>query len=129
MNELAGLRLKLDGGQEAPSARIHVAGEAYSDYHGFMEGALRSSIFVLSKILGGPSAGSQQDESSLEWLGKHNDGRGPDLIPQENSREYLDDWILALNSDQGDLYYSKEVLEEREKEGNKSGARKQQDGR
>jgi hypothetical protein len=31
--------------------RIHVCGEAYSDYHGFMEGSLRSGVYTLHRIL------------------------------------------------------------------------------
>jgi hypothetical protein len=30
---------------------LHVCGEAYSDYHGFMEGSLRSGAYVLHRIL------------------------------------------------------------------------------
>lgn len=36
---------------QASSARIHVCGEAYSDYHGFLEGSLRSAAYVLHRIL------------------------------------------------------------------------------
>jgi hypothetical protein len=32
------------------TARIHVCGEAYSDYHAFIEGALRSAVHVLTRI-------------------------------------------------------------------------------
>jgi hypothetical protein len=45
---------------------IHVCGEDYSDYHGFIEGALRSAVFVLHRILDlapGTAAGSY-----LSWL-------------------------------------------------------------
>jgi monoamine oxidase len=31
-------------------ARVHICGEAYSDYHGFIEGSLRSAAHVLHKI-------------------------------------------------------------------------------
>jgi hypothetical protein len=34
----------------APKATMHVCGEAYSDYQGFIEGALRSAIYVLHCI-------------------------------------------------------------------------------
>ena len=38
-------------GSSVPSQKnIHVCGEAYSDYHGFMEGALRSAAHVLHTI-------------------------------------------------------------------------------
>jgi hypothetical protein len=36
---------------------IHVCGEAYSDYHGFMEGSLRSAVYVLHRILDNPKSG------------------------------------------------------------------------
>jgi hypothetical protein len=32
------------------ASHLHVCGEAYSDYHGFIEGALRSSVHVLTQI-------------------------------------------------------------------------------
>ena len=32
-------------------SRIHICGEAYSDYHGFMEGSLRSAAYVLHRML------------------------------------------------------------------------------
>jgi hypothetical protein len=35
---------------EGKPAHIHVCGEAYSDYHAFIEGALRSSVHVLAQI-------------------------------------------------------------------------------
>jgi hypothetical protein len=37
----------------ARSARIHICGEAYSDYHGFIEGALRSASYTIHRILEG----------------------------------------------------------------------------
>ncbi len=41
MRRLAAIRDLYDGG-----AGIHVCGEAYSDYHGFIEGALRSATYA-----------------------------------------------------------------------------------
>lgn len=34
-------------------SRIHICGEAYSDYHGFIEGALRSAVYAIHRILDG----------------------------------------------------------------------------
>jgi hypothetical protein len=44
---------------------IHICGEAYSDYHGFMEGSLRSAVYVLHRILG-PS--TENSDERLPWL-------------------------------------------------------------
>lgn len=40
---------------QANTAHLHVCGEAYSDYHGFIEGALRSAVHVLTQIKTKPS--------------------------------------------------------------------------
>lgn len=46
----------------AENRRIHVCGEAYSDYHGFIEGPLRSAVLALSAALStGP------EPRALEW--------------------------------------------------------------
>ena len=37
-------------GSDAKGPHLHVCGEAYSDYHAFIEGALRSSVHVLTQI-------------------------------------------------------------------------------
>jgi monoamine oxidase len=44
---------------------VHVCGEAYSDYHGFMEGSLRSAVYVLHRILDKKSGGGFDP---LPWL-------------------------------------------------------------
>jgi monoamine oxidase len=46
---------------------IHVCGEAYSDYHGFIEGSLRSAVYVLHKILDVDELGAAV-ASRLPWL-------------------------------------------------------------
>jgi hypothetical protein len=55
-----------------PEARknVHICGEAYSDYHGFIEGALRSTAHVLHIIANAPenSAWNFNFESSTPWL-------------------------------------------------------------
>nr|WP_256584502.1 FAD-dependent oxidoreductase [Pseudomonas sp. SWI6] len=42
----------------AKAARIHICGEAYSDYHGFIEGALRSASYTIHRILEGDNPAS-----------------------------------------------------------------------
>lgn len=44
---------------------VHICGEAYSDYHGFMEGSLRSAVYAVHRILD-----KKPDKSvkSLQWL-------------------------------------------------------------
>lgn len=51
--------------QTIPRPSLHICGEAYSDYHGFIEGALRSSVYVLHRILD-----RQRDQSFvyMPWL-------------------------------------------------------------
>jgi hypothetical protein len=43
----------------APELNIHICGEAYSDYQGFIEGALRSAADVVASIAGEPIPHSQ----------------------------------------------------------------------
>jgi monoamine oxidase len=50
-------------GRDKPS--IHVCGEAYSDYHGFIEGSLRSAVYVLHRILDKRANGPLEQ---LPWL-------------------------------------------------------------
>lgn len=42
----------VDDEDAADRGKIHVCGEAYSDYHGFIEGSLRSAAHVLHRIDG-----------------------------------------------------------------------------
>ena len=42
---------------------IHICGEAFSDYHGFMEGSLRSAVYILHRILK-----NDPGKTNLEWL-------------------------------------------------------------
>ncbi len=51
-------------GETTPS--LHICGEAYSDYHGFMEGSLRSAVYTLHRILDRKSDGEYK--STLCWL-------------------------------------------------------------
>jgi hypothetical protein len=52
--------------ETAGGAHIHVCGEAYSDYHGFIEGALRSSIYTLNRIFEGENDVEQRYR--FQWL-------------------------------------------------------------
>ncbi|HEV7504593.1 MAG TPA: FAD-dependent oxidoreductase [Thermoanaerobaculia bacterium] len=51
---------------------IHVCGEAYSDYHGFIEGSLRSAAHVLHVVVRSADPGLSQThfESPTPWLCK-----------------------------------------------------------
>jgi hypothetical protein len=47
-------------GKSHAAPYVHVCGEAYSDYHGFIEGSLCSAVYILTKIFntgGGPRTG------------------------------------------------------------------------
>lgn len=84
--------------RDRPIPSIHICGEAYSDYHGFIEGSLRSALYVLHRILRQDS----QDES-LKWLkdaGIHVESESPkyfealkvwvndlDKIPRDSEKE------------------------------------------
>jgi len=49
MADLADIKLKPAAGGLPP--HVHVCGEAFADYHGFIEGSLRSATYTLTKIL------------------------------------------------------------------------------
>jgi monoamine oxidase len=73
-----------ESGTRTPS--IHVCGEAYSDYHGFIEGSLRSAVYVLHCILE-----QGRDGDSLSWL---------ERADIKVNREYLgalQDWVKNLD--------------------------------
>lgn len=71
-------------GETGPS--IHICGEAYSDYHGFIEGSLRSAVYALHRILDRNPGG---DFKPLPWL----DGLGVDLT----YRSELCEWAKRLD--------------------------------
>ena len=50
LRRLSGFRLGSVTHDGKPGCDVHVCGEAYSDYHGFIEGALRSAAHVLHRI-------------------------------------------------------------------------------
>jgi hypothetical protein len=72
------------------SGTIHLCGEAYSDYHGFIEGALRSAVYALHSILDGGT------HYPLYWLGAKSNG-GPVIPVDEAFRKELADWVQRLD--------------------------------
>jgi NAD(P)-binding Rossmann-like domain len=48
MADLAEIAIENDQGAKLP---VHVCGEAFADYHGFIEGSLRSATYTLTRIL------------------------------------------------------------------------------
>jgi hypothetical protein len=52
-------------GTDGDGPHLHVCGEAYSDYHAFIEGALRSAVHVLTQI----GSQSQLIESQVKLIG------------------------------------------------------------
>lgn len=75
---------------------LHVCGEAYSDYHGFIEGSLRSAVYTLTRILRTPTVETTDLVNGiLSVLGKARDS------VSGRDGEYLDDlysWIDNLDS-------------------------------
>jgi hypothetical protein len=59
-------------GKDGNDHGLHVCGEAYSDYHGFIEGSLRSAVYSLHRIL------RQYGKCNLEWL--------PEVVPISSKR-------------------------------------------
>jgi monoamine oxidase len=76
---------------------LHVCGEAYSDYHGFIEGALRSSIYVLHRIL------DRRDDQSfvyMPWLqdaARAGSGTIRNLAVKTKYLEGLREWAQRLD--------------------------------
>jgi hypothetical protein len=62
------MALLADMTEPKTKARMHICGEAYSDYHGFIEGSLRSAVYTLHRILGKDENGAF--DVSTSWLGK-----------------------------------------------------------
>jgi monoamine oxidase len=82
----------VDQGTGAP--RVHVCGEAYSDYHGFMEGSLRSAVYVLHRILDEIDGKSEP----LPWLPAEKPGAdGKELCVEEKYLEALRKWAHRLD--------------------------------
>jgi hypothetical protein len=76
-------------GTELPS--IHVCGEAYSDYHGFMEGSLRSAVYSLHRILDDKG----EPQTWLNWL------EDSGIAVKENYLKALKRWAGNLDNEHG----------------------------
>jgi hypothetical protein len=85
MRRLADIRA---AGKDMPS--IHVCGEAYSDYHGFMEGSLRSAVYALHRILDEESNGNYA--IGLSWL------EGAKIDVESKYLGELNAWVAQLDA-------------------------------
>jgi monoamine oxidase len=72
---------------------LHVCGEAYSDYHGFIEGSLRSAVYVLHRIFA-----NEPGRMDLEWL--KTAGLGVDSKYLESLRR----WATGLEGSRSDPF-------------------------
>ncbi len=71
---------------------LHVCGEAFSDYHGFMEGSMRSAVYTLHRILS-----RYKPNERLRWL----DEVLPELQKDKSGERYfnnLSDWTRRLDA-------------------------------
>jgi hypothetical protein len=94
-------------GAAAGTPSIHVCGEAYSDYHGFMEGSLRSAVYVLHRILHGEAGGTCD---LLGWLSEERtDGVRAGLRVKRKYLNSLCKWVARLDEARpGDPYLYKD---------------------
>lgn len=83
-------RLSRIGPNDVGAPAIHVCGEAYSDWHGFIEGSLRSAVYALHRIF----AGAAEDTGA--WL---KSAIGIEL--DDEYRESIESWVASLDSIQG----------------------------
>jgi hypothetical protein len=84
MRRLADIPVAVDPVTKRSLSSIHICGEAYSDYHGFMEGSLRSAALVLHRILDARPDGTFD---RLPWLLE--EGASPDQQGLRVQKEYL----------------------------------------
>lgn len=88
-------------GHDKPS--IHVCGEAYSDYHGFIEGSLRSAVYVLHRILDKKAKGPLK---RLPWLSdKTAAAAGWPLRVDTKYLDELREWAKQLDDIDRDTQY------------------------
>ncbi|MHB9836529.1 flavin monoamine oxidase family protein [Paraburkholderia terrae] len=84
------MRRLADIGDKESDYGIHICGEAYSDYHGFMEGSLRSATYAVHRIL------QRRGLTDLSWLSG---------VLKENlsvkDLEELQSWIESLDTIDG----------------------------
>jgi hypothetical protein len=103
MADLADITL----GSGSDSPHVHVCGEAYSDYHGFIEGSLRSATYTLTKILKRHKADTAETlKRILCVLGVNAqllsalDDQTKSQSPKTRDRDYLEDlksWVDNLD--------------------------------
>jgi hypothetical protein len=91
----------------AASSGLHICGEAYSDYHGFMEGSLRSAVYVLHRILDRKPDSDEYDV--LPWLLTHESdlckqSKPSRLCVDETYLASLRDWVSNLDDENTDSY-------------------------
>jgi hypothetical protein len=97
--------ISFEGAADGPY--IHVCGEAFADYTGFIEGSLRSATYTLTKILrkdikivkkGEKDCTAAVLKNILGVLGADSD---PDSRPKGRERDYLQDlksWVDSLDA-------------------------------
>jgi hypothetical protein len=99
--------MKLGSKSEGP--HLHVCGEVYSDYHAFIEGALRSAVYVLARISNLNDTSAKVQATMTTALGVSVPSAPPPSSPaavganQELSRDdqYFEDlitWIDKLDA-------------------------------
>lgn len=88
------------------SACIHICGEAYSDYHGFIEGALRSASYAIHRILEGDNPTSLMCLRQCGLIGKEDSISRQNQIGKEDPYpEYLESlkkWCNVLDASRMD---------------------------
>lgn len=100
MRRLADIPLRAE---TAGNSGLHICGEAYSDYHGFMEGSLRSAVYVLHRILDRKPDLDKHD--NLSWLLTEEsdlckDSKLSRLCVDDAYLESLRDWASNLDDDE-----------------------------
>jgi monoamine oxidase len=80
------MRRLADIAEKTGGPSIHICGEAYSDYHGFIEGSLRSAVYVSHRILK-----SEVDAENLQWLERADIKTGDYLGALQRWAHKLDD--------------------------------------
>ena len=86
------------------NSSIHICGEAYSDYHGFMEGSLRSAAYVLHRILDRKTDGTYEP---LPWLREEDSSKADEeaLCVKKDYLRSLRQWAANLDDvERGENY-------------------------
>jgi hypothetical protein len=96
MRRLADIGIKSNQ-PDREQLRRQVCGEAYSDYHGFMEGSLRSAVYAIHRLF--LNLPGQKFAESLAWL--------PGLFDTHDRKEFkkhlesLKVWVKKLDESYG----------------------------